>query len=777
SAQFSVGRANVTLRHSGYCRLRRRRQCALLSPCLIRGAEMIRILFTFYLLLASSARSKEINYRTFVAGKVAYLPCSIDPPMDNDKMTLVLWYKDGSESPIYGLDARSAPSHFVDDQLGARASFSTTVDNASLKINPVKASDRGFYRCRVDFAHSRTVYHHVQLEIVVPPKKILLRNSDGKIIQEELGPYREGMEVRIVCEVTGGNPRPTVTWLVNGPVVQDRPPLESEEKSSKVIRKELILSKLSRKDYGSVLLCQATNNNISSPVAKATMITLELEPLSVAITTSKESLLDGKRVSVVCQSTGSRPSAIFKWIIEDRDVTSLADINISNDHNLTTSTLTFTPTATDNGALLICEVHTANIPLKALKDEWKLNVLHAPRVMAVITSHQGGIWIKENDDVSLRCVASSNPPVTSIRWFYNDRPIPDTKSSSRMSHEEILNMNTNQDFLVISEIDRRQSGTFRCEAINEVNAVSSNVVRIEVKYVPKCKEDLRNAYIVGRSEAVKVLCDVDSLPPHVTFTWVFRNINHEYLLSTFESKNTSSMATYIPQSKSDYGELQCWAKNSVGDQAEPCTFKIVHADRPEPVYNCTVQNTTSSSFVIACLEGHDGGLRQRFVMEIYDEWTYALQMNVTSNTTPEFDVRELEPDANYMVIIYSSNSKGRSSSRGLKVHTLTMTGVSGVKMSLFTTITPVLGIMIGFAGLVFLFIFVIVILKVTKLKKSKEVAKKSTEKVKTKPVTTNDKYDEHKADQPLLKSEKTEPTYSNIVDANANNKSINNGIT
>ena len=39
----------------------------------------------------------------------------------------------------------------------------------------------------------------------------------------------------------------------------------------------------------------------------------------------------------------------------------------------------------------------------------------------------------------------------------------------------------------------------------------------------------------------------------------------------------------------DYGNLMCWATNSVGTQRDPCIFHLIPAGKPDPVHNCSVQ--------------------------------------------------------------------------------------------------------------------------------------------------------------------------------------------
>ncbi|KAK7592894.1 hypothetical protein V9T40_007646 [Parthenolecanium corni] len=108
-----------------------------------------------------------------VAGGVAMLSCNITPPMRDDTVYLVIWYKDGHSSPIYSYDSRDKSlkeaSHWSDDKtVGGRVSFElgSKLYPARLTLQAVKDSDGGLYRCRVDFKKSPTRNHNVNLTVL-----------------------------------------------------------------------------------------------------------------------------------------------------------------------------------------------------------------------------------------------------------------------------------------------------------------------------------------------------------------------------------------------------------------------------------------------------------------------------------------------------------------------------------------------------------------------------------------------------------------------------------
>lgn len=124
------------------------------------------------------------------------------------------------------------------------------------------------------------------------------------------------------------------------------------------------------------------------------------------------------------------------------------------------------------------------------------------------------------------------------------------------------------------------------------------------------------------------------------------------------------MASYSPRSKLGYGELLCWAKNSIGEQSEPCTFEVVAAGPPQPVHDCLVGNQSAAGLMVKCEPGEDGGFNQDFHLEIYQSGK--LQRNITATRWPVFDVQGL-PTSTFVIEVFATNSKGRSESVALTV--------------------------------------------------------------------------------------------------------------
>ncbi|KAG1699287.1 hypothetical protein GQR58_005547 [Nymphon striatum] len=189
-------------------------------------------------------------------------------------------------------------------------------------------------------------------------------------------------------------------------------------------------------------------------------------------------------------------------------------------------------------------------------------------------------------------------------------------------------------------------------------------------YAPICKNDLQTSYGVSREEAARVLCSVIANPVDVSFFWKFNNSNKEFNVDSYIVSNTTSTVTYVPSGSTDFGNLFCWAKNSIGTQQTPCIFKVFIAEAPSSVVNCNITNVTSSSVDLKCSAGSDGGLQQFFFTEVYDKLKYALQANVTAENRPVFHIRHLAADMTFLFVVYAANEKGRS--RSLSLHSKTI---------------------------------------------------------------------------------------------------------
>ncbi|XP_022903611.1 neural cell adhesion molecule 2 isoform X2 [Onthophagus taurus] len=623
-----------------------------------------------------------------VLGKKKGLPCDITPRDRDDAVAMVLWFKETILEPLYSFDVRgrqfnqaklwSAPNIF-----GNRAFFRATTSPASLAIDNIQLTDEGIYRCRVDFKNSPTRNSKVNFTVIVPPERPVIYDGKRRDRTTLLEPYNEGSDVNLICEVSGGRPRPRVLWFLENRVIDD----SYEMRPDGVVVNHLTFPNVGRQHLNERLICQASNTNLVPPATKLVVLNINLKPQTVDILTKEKHVSADKRYEVECRTSGSRPEAIITWWKGSRPVKKLAK-NFSEQNNQSLSILTFEPVVEDDGKYLTCRAENPSIPDSALEDKWRLNVHYVPIVTLKMGSSLNPEDIKEGDDVYFECNIRANPKAYKLSWYHNGNEI---------HHNVSVGVILSDQSLVLQSVTRATAGDFTCIATNVEGKGSSNPVTLTVRYAPVCIQEKDELYGALKQETVTLKCQVDANPALVTFHWTFNNSGDltEVPVSRFTNELSTSRLNYTPVSEMDYGTLSCWGRNEVGQQKAPCVFQVVAAGKPFPLLNCSMMNQTSDSLQVECTENFDGGLPQGFLMEVLELPSLRSSLNVTTDRTPpHFYADGLEPGASYRIMLYSVNAKGRSDPAILDA--VTFKGVA--KYTGTTASMPVSPLILGLLG-------------------------------------------------------------------------------
>ncbi|ERL85567.1 hypothetical protein D910_02986, partial [Dendroctonus ponderosae] len=461
---------------------------------------------------------------------------------------------------------------------GNRAYFRPSTNPATLVIDNIQQSDEGIYRCRVDFKNSPTRNSKVNFTVIVPPEKIHI--FDDKRIDKSvlLGPYNEGSDVSLLCEVRGGRPRPRVIWFLENNVIDETFANRSEE----VVINHMVFPNVGRQHLHARLICQASNNNIVPPETKAVVLDINLKPQSVSILTKEKHVSAEKRYEVECRTSGSRPDAVITWWKGSRPVKRLAK-NFAEQNNQSLSILNFVPVIDDDGKYLTCRAENPTIPDSALEDKWRLNVhcmgnelllmeLDVPVVTLKMGSTLNPEDIKEGDDVYFECNIRANPKAYKLSWFHNNVEIYQNMTAGVILSDQSL---------VLQNVVRATGGEYTCIATNTEGKGSSNPVNLSVKYAPVCIQEREEVYGALKQETVTLRCRVDANPPVAAFHWTFNNSGDQTDVSSEKYTNevTSSRLNYTPNNDLDYGTLLCYGENEIGKQKEPCVFQVVIAGK------------------------------------------------------------------------------------------------------------------------------------------------------------------------------------------------------
>nr|XP_027211986.1 nephrin-like [Penaeus vannamei] len=387
-----------------------------------------------------------------------------------------------------------------------------SADPPGLVLNPVKAADHAEYRCRVDFRSSPTQNVRVQLEVIVPPKRIRIKSEVGMEVSGVIGPYPVGASVALVCEVESGRPRPSVSWFHEESLLDN----VSEVKRGEVTTNTLTIAALTRADLYRVLTCQASNSNLSTPVAATVTLDMSFPPLDVRILGAMESLSEGERYEIVCESSGSRPTATISWwkngmLMTDTKTEYLQDLielcrrsqgpatlarrrarskhitrfkqecsnilgsaggseantaeEVFHEGNVSRSTLYLTPSVADHDTYVSCRAKNPLVPSAVLEDSKKLNVHYTPRLTLAPGQNLDMEDIEESDDVYFECGIQANPRVYKVQWFHNGEELYHNVSAGIIQSNQSL---------VLQKVTRKSSGQYTCSATNLHGTGGSN---------------------------------------------------------------------------------------------------------------------------------------------------------------------------------------------------------------------------------------------------------------------------------------------------------------
>ncbi|XP_064086083.1 uncharacterized protein LOC135201135 [Macrobrachium nipponense] len=614
-----------------------------------------------------------------LAGEKAKLPCKIPLP-PGDRPLLILWYKDQVTKPFYSYDARetAAGRHKIHDNsdLATRSRFTLeTFPNkfklhiGFLEVEEVNLRDTGNFTCRVDFQTSRTLMALVKLTVHEEIRGLEVFDSDGTMVSKVVGPYEQATRITLSCRAYGGYPSPVVQWRsgdvvlesstdlsYSGPKVtltsnhrDNEPPLASAHVS-------LHLPGLQREDDGREITCMAFNTNLTQPRSRVLTLEVYLPPLEVKLEGLEKPLMAGIESLIQCRSTGSKPPAKLLWKIQGNNVLSPYPAQFSLNRNTTTQRVRFLPTPDDNGRALTCTASNPKVPHYHLATSRTLQVYFAPEVKARLAPALDPEKIKEGEDVYFECVIKANPPETRVLWLHQGVELQTDLTRGVLAQGKNL---------VLQKVSRHARGKYQCRVTNGINTVTSGPAHLNVMFAPECKEPRNTTVSVTPSEEVKLNCVVESNPEEVEFVWKVNSSRGMTELdpSTYTSRGRTSTIVYRPSAHAiandQYGVVFCQGINKLGVQKVPCMFVISPAGPPEEPISCALRNQSATSLTVICQPGHDGGLKQHFVVTIQNAETQEVVANVTSEE-PIFSVGGLAPGRDYLVMVKAVNSKGSS---------------------------------------------------------------------------------------------------------------------
>uniref|UniRef100_A0A8C5TQG1 Cell adhesion molecule 1 n=1 Tax=Malurus cyaneus samueli TaxID=2593467 RepID=A0A8C5TQG1_9PASS len=181
-----------------------------------------------------------------------------------------------------------------------------------------------------------------------------------------------------------------------------------------------------------------------------TTITVLVPPRNLVIDIQKETAVEGEEIELNCTAMASRPATTIRWFKGNKELT--VEVEQWSDMYTVTSQLQLKVGREDDGVPVICLVdHPA---VKDLQTQRYLEVMYKPQVRVSQNYPLQGLT-REGEPLELTCTAFGKPQPTDMRWLRVDDEMP--------QHVVVSGSN-----LLISNLNKTDNGTYRCEASNAV---------------------------------------------------------------------------------------------------------------------------------------------------------------------------------------------------------------------------------------------------------------------------------------------------------------------
>ncbi|CAG9105454.1 unnamed protein product [Plutella xylostella] len=573
---------------------------------------------------------------------------------------------------FFSVDFRNgAPVHWaIAGEFGARSHFvlnESDPSSAHLAIEKVAAQDEGLYRCRIDYIDSPTRNYKVNLTVIVPPESPRIYDSEGReILGGGAGPFREGQGLLLSCQASGGKPLPDVSWYRG----EER--LAHTREGSVC---QLHIQELTRELDGVKLQCRV-QPPLLQPTVRNVNVKLFLKPQFVRVTGLGRTRAGHER-SFVCTTRGSKPAPNIDWFINSQLIDStLSQVEV--DGEVTRSVLAWRVRREDGGRGLVCRVSNPWFPAYTLEDSVMLEVMYPPVAQLSLVEPREARLLREDENAQLLCSADAVPPAANFSFYKEEHEIHD---------DPIGGISVSGRSLWLRGLRRHHSARYRCRAANAEGSALSEPLTLNVLSRPECSAgSVVQQLAAAPGGVVRARCSVtapaarDAGP--LRFFWTYNGTRDVLPIPASNVTMMGASSTVVhglpATADGDLGWLACWAANDVGNQREPCLFRIMPAALPEPPSNCEL---AENSLVVRCEPGHDGGLPQQFLLEVLEvrrpqeapEDNEISTMNDQGiigrglteavyrarNDAPQFSLDALSP-GKYTLLVYAETPRGRS---------------------------------------------------------------------------------------------------------------------
>ncbi|XP_058236261.1 hemicentin-1-like [Hemibagrus wyckioides] len=340
--------------------------------------------------------------------------------------------------------------------------FAVSTEN-TYRINRIRSEDSGDYTCRAENKHGVQSSTAVSLNVLYPPKSVLVSiSSSAEIV--------EGSSVTLTCSSDANPPVQSYTWYKGRYSIR----------TGNTYR----MNRIRSEDNGDYT-CRAENEHgDQSSTAVSLNVLYPPKSVSVSISPSGE-IVEGSSVTLTCSSDANPPVQSYTWY------KGRSSIRTGNTYRINRIRSEDSGDYTCRAENELGDQSSAAV---------SLNVQYPPKRVSVSISPSG--VIVEGSSVTLTCSSDANPPVQSYTWYKG-------KSSIRTGNTYRMNRIRSED-----------SGDYTCRAENKHGDQSSTAVSLNVLYPPKSVSvSISPSGVIVEGSSVTLTCSSDANPPVQSYTW------------------------------------------------------------------------------------------------------------------------------------------------------------------------------------------------------------------------------------------------------------------
>nr|XP_045624741.1 nephrin-like [Procambarus clarkii] len=382
----------------------------------------------------------------------------------------------------------------------------------------------------------------------------------------------------LVCRVSGGNPRPWVTWHRQGLLLDDT----TTSDAAGVINTHQLTATAA--DDGAIYECRVNSDLLQEPMVANVSLTVYYAPSSVSVSGPAQ-IQEDVAVSLTCETSESNPPASLTWLIDGEEIGSSREImsRVSTGGWATSSELThFVRRSAETGQITV-ECRAVNPAIEQHVSKTITMAITKPASPPVFegSPHKE---VVSGSVVDLSCSTRGGQPPPTVRIYKENAVIPS---------QTIQDLNVTRAVAVVEVTPVDNGAKVTCEVTNPASVMPlTTSFRLAVRFAPWEVSGSVTPTTVEEGAIVRLSCESSSSLPPSNITWRSEEITLDGATITntqgaFGGTSTRSELQRRTTAQDNGKMFVCEASNGLGVPVHTTlTIRVLHPpvwlSRPPP---------------------------------------------------------------------------------------------------------------------------------------------------------------------------------------------------